>query len=305
MQLPALPSFQTNIPQQIAAMPSPLEQYGKMLQLRALSGQIQQQQQMQPLQVQQAQQSVQAATLENQQRQQELESQKAMIKAWSDPEFLKGFTGTDAAQASGVGFDPNGLTSSLISKGVLPKDAMAMTSQFVDRSAKIADILKAQGQAGEALATIRSKTFERLGDQFESILNAKAADAPAMLNAFQQSLATNPKAYAGLTQQEMAELHGPTTLDHLPALAGLMGFEGAIADAHKKQIEATTAAQGVIPPAGGLSPATQQQVQKDIAVNTNPQIQQGKEAVAAAEGAARANIEAQVARGGQAALAQV
>jgi hypothetical protein len=48
-----------------------------------------------------------------------------------------------------------------------------------------------------------------------------------------------------------------------------------------------------------------QGIQKDIAVNTNPQIQQGKVAVATAEGAARANIEAQQARGSNAALAQV
>jgi len=46
-------------------------------------------------------------------------------------------------------------------------------------------------------------------------------------------------------------------------------------------------------------------IEKDIAVATNPQIQQGKVAVATAEGQARANIEAQIARGSNAALAQV
>ena len=137
-ELPALPNFQTNIPQ----MPSPLEQYGRMLQLKALSGQIQQQRQMQPLQVEQAQQDVQAKTLENQQRQLEMQSQQAMMKAWSDPDFLKNFTGTDKAQSSGVGFDPDALSSSLIAKGVLPKDAMAMTQSFIERSQKIATTQK-------------------------------------------------------------------------------------------------------------------------------------------------------------------
>lgn len=46
-------------------------------------------------------------------------------------------------------------------------------------------------------------------------------------------------------------------------------------------------------------------VQKDVAVATNPLVQQGKINVAAAEGQARANTEAQVARGSNAALAQV
>lgn len=48
-----------------------------------------------------------------------------------------------------------------------------------------------------------------------------------------------------------------------------------------------------------------QDVNKDIAVATNPQIQKGKEDVAAAEGRAKANIEAQTARGSNAALATV
>ncbi|HZW05400.1 MAG TPA: hypothetical protein VFF58_00700 [Candidatus Nitrosotalea sp.] len=46
-------------------------------------------------------------------------------------------------------------------------------------------------------------------------------------------------------------------------------------------------------------------IEKDIAVASNPQIQAGKVAVATAEGQARANIEAQTARGSNAALAEV
>ena len=46
-------------------------------------------------------------------------------------------------------------------------------------------------------------------------------------------------------------------------------------------------------------------IQKDIATATNPQIQAGKVAVATAEGQARANVEAQMARGSNAALANV
>ena len=232
-----MPNFNTTIPQQAAAMPSPLEQYGKMLQLRALSGQIQQQQQMQPLQVEQAQQSVQAATLENQQRQQELESQKAMIKAWSDPDFLKGFTGTDAAQASGVGFDPNALTSSLISKGVLPKDAMGMTSSFVDRSAKIAETLKAQAQTGEANAAQREKGMKVLADKIGGVLDAPAAKAGDMLTSLKQDLVHNPQAYAGVPKDDLAHVFS-ADLEHLPAMATLVGLDGKIAEFHSAKASA-------------------------------------------------------------------
>ena len=106
-----------------------------MLQLRALSGQIQQQQQMQPMQLEQEKQAVQASTLENQLRQQDVASQQAMVKAWSDPDFLKSFTGTDAAQSSEFSASIRTLTmtASLVKQGVLPKDAMGMTQSMIDR----------------------------------------------------------------------------------------------------------------------------------------------------------------------------
>ena len=303
-ELPALPSFQTNLPQQAAAMPQPLEQYGKMLQLRALSGQINQQQQMQPLQLEQQKQATQAATLENQQRQQEIDSQKAMIKAWSDPDFLKGFTGTDAAQSSGVGFDPNALTTSLISKGVLPKDAMSMTSSFVDRSAKIATIYKDQSQAGEANAALRDKGMTILANKIGGVLDLPAAKAGDALASLKQDLVKNPQAYAGVPKDDLAHVFS-ADLEHLPAMATLIGLDQKLADFHKSKAEATTAEQKVIPSNGGLSPDTQQQVAKDVAVATNPKVQAGKAQVAAAEGVARANVEHQIAVGGQAALANV
>lgn len=270
-ELPALPSFQTNIPQQIAGMQSPLEQYGKLLQLRALSGQINQQQQLNPLQVQQAQQGAQASTLENQQRELELKSQQAMVKAWSDPDFTKTFTGTDAAQASGVGFDPNALTSSLINKGVLPKDAMAMTAQFVDRSAKIADTVKAQAQAGEANAAQRDKGMKILADKIGGVLDLPAAKAPAALAALKQDLVQDPQAYSGVPRDDLAHVYG-ADLEHLPAMATLLGLDAKIADFHKSKVEAATAQQNVIPGPGQLSPAAQQEQQNKIAEETNPDV---------------------------------
>lgn len=302
-----MPSFQTNIPQ----MPSALDQYGKMLQLKSLQGnqqlqqqELQQRQQMQPSQVAQAQSSAQAAALEAQQKQLEVDSQKAMMKAWSDPKFLDKFTGTDKASSSGLGFDPDALSSSLITQGVLPKDAMAMTSSFVERSQKIAATQKDIAQTGEATAGTRDKGMKILADKIGGILDLSAAKAPDALAALKQDLVKNPDAYAGVPKDDLAHVYG-ADLEHLPAMATLIGLDGKIADFHKSKAEATSAEQKVIPPTGGLSPDTAQQVQKDVAVNTNPQIQQGKEAVAAAEGQARANTEAAAARGSNAALAKV
>lgn len=297
-QLPALPSFQTNIPEQIAAMPSPMDQMAKMMQLKQLQGQ----QSLLPYQQQEAQERAKQASIATQQQQMEVDSQKAMMKAWSDPEFLKGFTGTAASDASGVGFDPNALTSSLVNKGVLPKDAMAMTSQFVDRSAKIATVIKDQSQTGEANANIREKAMKVLADKIGGVLDMPAAKAGDGLAALKQDLVQNPTAYQGVPKDDLAHIYS-ADLEHLPAMATLIGLDGKIADFHKSKFEAQKAAQGVIPEGGGLSPDSQQQVARDAAVATNPQVQAGKVAVATAEGVARANIEAAVLRGSSAAVA--
>jgi hypothetical protein len=55
-------------------------------------------------------------------------------------------------------------------------------------------------------------------------------------------------------------------LGHMAAAGGLLQLEATMTDFHKSQAEAATAQQKVIPPGGGMSPETQQQVQKDVAV---------------------------------------
>jgi hypothetical protein len=97
--------------------------------------------------------------------------------------------------------------------------------------------------------------------------------------------------------------------------ANLMGEKNLIDQrlAATKEPEAKTSANRLAAemPGGPLSAGSQAaqrmpyEIQKDIAVATNPQIQAGKVQVATAEGQARANIEAQMARGSQAALANV
>lgn len=295
-ELPALPNFNVAPPQ----IPSSLDQYGKMLQLKSLLGQ----QQLLPYQVQEAQQKTQQNDLALQQQKLELQSQQAMMKAWSDPKFLETVTSSDPAKVNGLGFDPDGMTKALITQGVLPKDALAMTNQFVERSQKMAETAKAQAQTGEALASTQAKGYSVLADVLGGVLDAPAAKAGDLFAQVKQSLVNNPKKFAGVHPQDLANVYN-ADLEHLPMIATAMGLDARLADFHKSKAEAAKAAQGVIPANGGFSPDVQQQVAKDVAVATNPEIQAGKVAVSEAEGRARANVEAAVARGGQAALAKV
>jgi hypothetical protein len=86
-QLPTgIPDLGTNASRISPQMPNALEQYGKMLQLRQLAGNIQQQQQMNPLQVQQAQEATTQAQIETQQKQLALKTQQAQNAYWSNPQ---------------------------------------------------------------------------------------------------------------------------------------------------------------------------------------------------------------------------
>src|SRR5208282_2898370 len=103
-----------------------------------------------------------------------------------------------------------------------------------------------------------------------------------MLAALKQDLVKNPQAYAGVPKDDLAHLFG-ADLEHLPAMATLLGLDAKIADFHKSKAEATTAEQKVIPPGGGLSPEMAAQQQQKIAEETNPAIQAAKLHLANAE----------------------
>lgn len=255
-ELPALPSFQVNPTQ----APSPLDAYGKMLQLKQLSGQ----QQLLPLEIQEQQEKAKQSAIQTQVMQAEADSQKAMVKAWSDPKFTESFTSSDAAKSSGLGFDPDGMTRALITQGVLPKDAMSITGQFIDRSQKIADTLKAQAQTGEAVAGQREKGMKILASKIGSILDLPAGQAATALQALKQDLVQNPKAYAGVPQDDLAHVYS-ADLEHLPAMANLIGLESQIADFHKSKADAQAAGQKVINPQTGMSPEQVSQATADVA----------------------------------------
>lgn len=295
-QLPPLPSFQIQPPDVFGSAQ-------KMMQLKALMGQQQFEQQQRPMQLQQMQQQLEASSLQNQKAQQELDSEKALQKAIAGGAFTK-YAGVDTPDGSG--FDAGKAFQDLIANNpsILPDHASRAVNSILDIAKNQAEIRKTQGQAGEAQQNIRAKTLDQVAAKLGSIGDMPADKATEALEDFKNDLVKNRSAYPGLTQLEAAHLYA-TTLDHLGAAEQLMGLEGKIAEFHKTKSAAAKEAQGVIPPGQTMSPDTQQQVSKDVAVATDPRIQAGKVAVAESEGRARALVEQQMARGSNAALANV
>ncbi len=264
----------------------PLSQYAKVLGLKSLLGQ----QALQPGQQQIQQQQIQQEQIQTQEAQNKVKSQNAMIAAWSDPKFTQEITGgtSQNAQPNGPGFDPNAMMQGLIKRGVLPQDANTLVNSFVDRSAKVSDTVKNNAAAAQDQINTYSKALDNLTGRLSSIYNMPVSKAGPAFDALKQDLAQNP--LPGMSPQEASAFQA-STLDHLPAFINMGKVESNIADYHKSEADAAVAQQKVIPPGGGLSPESQQQVSKDVALATNPAVQQGKVDVATAEGRAKAQVE--------------
>jgi hypothetical protein len=249
----SIPSGPANYNVAVPQAQDPLAQMGKMLSLKSLMGEQQlqplqlqeqqqrlsQQRQMAPLQVQQAQQGVQASTLENQQRELELKSQQSMMKAWTDPEFTGNVTGAvGKSTSSDQAFDPDAMIKGLVSRGVLPKDAISTASSFTELSKNAAMMTKDQ------LSNYKD-SHDQLFNMLAPIVDMKGPEAATALNAIKQKLAASP--LPGLDPVD-TQLLQSADLTHLPAMLGVMGFTGKLFDYHKAQAENMKAGLEVAPP---------------------------------------------------------
>jgi hypothetical protein len=260
-QLPATPNFNVQVPQ----MPNALDTAGKAASLQNMLSEAALRKQLAPLDVQEAQQRVQQQTIQTQQAQQAMDSQKKLQDAIANGTFNK-YAAQDVPDGSG--FDAAGAYQELVTKhGVLPAQASAAVESLQKIGQTMAEQRKTNAQAAEANATVRSKTLDALSAKLGSIGDMPATKAVDALDAFHQDLVNNPKAYPGLTQQELAHLYS-ADLTHLPAVTQLMGLEGKIADYHKGQAAATK--------------------EQQEATNATPQ---GTAAKASAEAQARLNVE--------------
>jgi hypothetical protein len=231
--LPPLPSFQTEIP----AMPSPVDTYAKILQMKAMSGQIA----MQPLQQQQAEQAIQAGKQDMQQRalqiqmqQMQVASMQARAKAWADPDFVNSFMGgsnssVESSLGFAPGFDPVRMIKGEVSRGVNPDDAMKEAASFLELSKNLSMKTK------DDLANYKA-SHEEASKILAPVMDMQVSEAGPAFEAAKQKIAAIP----GLDPADR-QFVLQATLDHAGALVQRLGIAGQLADFHKQKAEAVAA----------------------------------------------------------------
>jgi hypothetical protein len=226
-QIGPVPNFNVAVPDVIGGQEKAAT-LAQMLNANAL------QRQLAPLQIQEQQQKAQQAGIATQTQQQEMDSRKAMMALVAGGELNK-FAGVETPDGSG--FDAAGAYQYMMSKGVLPAQAGEYANSWLTIGKNQAEISKNLGEAGKAQQEIREKTLKQVASKLGDIGDMTLNKATNALDAFRQDLVKNPKAYTGLTQQEMAELYS-ADLTHLDALAGHLGIAAQVADFHKSKAEA-------------------------------------------------------------------
>jgi hypothetical protein len=225
----------------------PLGQAAKMASLKQMLGQNA----LIPLQQQEAQQKVQSNDLAIQQQQNKLNSQQALIKAWSDPDFastVTGGTGKDVAGAVGFepGFDPNSMVKALVKRGVLPEDAMGQAASFLELSKNLSAKTK------DDLANYKD-SHQQLANLLAPITDMKATDAGPALDVVKQKVASG--SIPGLDPRDV-QLLQQADLQHLQPVINLLNVGSQIADYHKQSAEEAKAATDAIKSANEVAPVT-------------------------------------------------
>ena len=266
--------------------PSPLDQAAKVLQLRNLgnAGQTQQLQQ-------------QGMQQENQQREYQLGATKAMNEAY------KGAVTVDSNGQPK--FDTEALTKSLSTAGY-GSEVPTILKHVTDFQKSQADLQKTNTDIADTKQKMQVQQTDMLGSVGAAI---KAANYdPGLADTFLQHFElNNPQ-----SKQEVDQVR--QQIQQNPGMVKQAADNWIAASPKQQELETArqTSQAHVLASQTGLAHLQAElpggplnRVQQDIAVATNPAIQQGKVNVAAAEGQARANVEAQMARGSNAALAQV
>jgi len=243
---------------------------------------IQGQQQQQQLR----QQQIQSATLQNQMQQQQLKDSQLFMQSLqkSGGDWDKALDDASHNGMSGEGYMQYGHQLLEHKQQVMKLQTDQLTNQ-----SKMYDSLDGELQGFKALAPQDQAT------QWPAVRQRVAQIAPQLGNVLPQ----NPPNSDQLNAFDAMLLGGKTSAENELKKRQVTAQES---EAQTKSITAQTGLARLQAelPGGPLNRVTQ-----DIQVGTNPQIQQGKVNVAAAEGQARANVEAAAARGSNAALAQV
>lgn len=180
-----------------------------------------------------------------------------------------------APRLAQLGINPNTMPASFQN----PQDAASKLQDFEVELGQHKQLLadaKTQGDTAAAVAKARQDNAAAAHQEYLNTItqNAKPSDFEKVIDGLYDP---DDKATGGLNRQTKLMVFNAFQTGGLPAAQKVMD----------------SAFQNVLG------------VQKDIAVGTNPQIQAGKVAVSTAEGVARANTEATIARGSDATLAKV
>lgn len=318
-----------------APQANPLEQYQHLMALKNM-------QVMQPLQQQAAQQSVQSGALQLQQQQQDLKDQQGISKWFQsiDPKDPNAFDpATVGKTLANAGVSGKGIMAAQNQLLEHQKTVLGMTKDQIANQQEVSGNIYngIDGIIGETDPNKRAQAITPLlqtaaknniipPQQAAQMLANVGSITDDQLKAFQHGLGVSSGFMEAVAKQQEAKYKvvNGTLMDvsgttPKPAMAGQLNPQ-----------QWSDAVDSVVPPSGAnqaLNTRTKSQVnfyvqqgnlegaQKAISQaseqvgaiekETNPQVQQNKIATAAAEGAARANIEAQTARGSDAALAQV
>jgi hypothetical protein len=254
LQLGPMPNFNVQTPDVLGGQE-------KAATLASLMNENRLRQQLAPLQVQEQTEKAKQAAIATQTQQQDLDSRKAMMALIAGGELNK-FAGVETPDGSG--FDAAGAYQYMMNKGVLPAQAGEYANSWLTIGKNQAEISKNLGEAGKAQQEIREKTLKQVASKLGDIGDMSISKAANALDAFRQDLVRNPKAYTGLTQQEMAELYS-ADLTHLDALEGHLGIAAQVADFHKSKAEAINAT-----PEGAAAKASAEAKAK-LAVESSPE----------------------------------
>lgn len=211
--------------------------------------------------------------------QNKLASQQAMTKAWSDPSFAKevtaapsssgGTEGNATPSTGSAGFDPDAMTQGLIKRGVQPQDALALTNQFVDRSAKTSEMIKNNAAAASDQIGNYQKSVKDITDRLSSIMDMPVSKAGPAFDVFKQDVASNK--VTGLNPQQVQALQN-STLDKLPAFVNMAQIESNIADYHKKEADDQLAQTNAQKSKMELPGGPMNQVTQHIQEETDPRV---------------------------------
>ena len=326
----AIPNFTVNPPQ----IPNAMDQASNVMRLKMLMGQ----QQMLPYQMEQQQAAAQSAQVEAAMKELQLKTMQGVNAYWSNPDKYQpseeenqgNFKSVAApAPVSGPITAPAaGTTTS--AQGVPPDRLATLLGVQSDDPimTQIRGMMKAgvpfPGAIAEAQNTLNfRKGVASMNEEQQKVLgtslsNLKTIAAPILAETdANKKQALIDQARPGLMEwakfdPSVAQIIPGLNAGNFDAFANRVGAEVEALGVTKAKLENTKTAseaagaqQKIIPPGAAMSPEQAAEANKQIAVETNPEIQANKIATAKAEGISRANIEAAMMRGSNAALANV